>query len=273
MAPQEQLGGAVIVPMTDADLVWVADFQPTDWPDIKTAYKLYTTWWFSHPMKLVLQNQVIGIGNVILFQNSAWLTQIIIRSTHQNQGFGTALTQALIDLVRDKVTGISLLATEMGFPVYKKLGFKIQGEYSFYKWDDFMAEASSLLLSPYHTDYHCAMLDFDRQVTGENRARLLQNYLPEAQIMVEKNKLIAMSIPSLGDGWIISKSSAIGLELMNNHIQKNNRLVLPDDNTVAHDYLSKINKSPYRKAYRMVLGKPPAYRPEWIFGRVGGNLG
>ena len=101
------------MPMTDADLVWVADFQPTDWPDIKTAYKLYTTWWFSHPMKLVLQNQVIGIGNVILFQNSAWLTQIIIRSTHQNQGFGTALTQALIDLVRDKVTGISLLASTL----------------------------------------------------------------------------------------------------------------------------------------------------------------
>ena len=51
------------------------------------------------------------------------------------------------------------------------------------------------------------------------------------------------------------------------------RQVIPDGNTAAKKFLLENGFEHYRKAVRMVLGEPVHFKPEWIYSRIGGNLG
>ncbi|MEP7320280.1 MAG: GNAT family N-acetyltransferase [Saprospiraceae bacterium] len=263
----------LLLDLEKKDLDILNEFQPIDWPDITVAFSFYYNSWYCQPMKLVLNHEIIGIGNIILLHDTAWLSQIIIKESFRNQGWGKYITEGLINFCRQKVKSISLLATPLGYPVYEKLGFKTQGIYHFYKGNSFNEPISNTEIKEYDTMCHCDILDMDKEVSGEIRARILQDHWASSKVILNQNKVIAYYLPALGEGMIISKDPGSGLELIKLHLNTRDKIVFPIENEIAADFLLSHGFNQYRQAHRMVIGQPIEYKPTWIYSRIGGNLG
>lgn len=117
---------------TKDDLQKIPSMQPEDWSDIGPSWQFDCDSDFCFPVKAMMGNEMVGIGNAIIYGNTAWLAHIIVHKQYRNNGIGSAVTKALIDLVcKTSCDTILLIATALGEPVYKKLGFDIQTKYVF----------------------------------------------------------------------------------------------------------------------------------------------
>ena len=262
-----------ILPVTHLDISEIKTLQPLDWPDIGQTFSFYIKNSFCHPVKLEQHNNLIAIGCLICFEKSAWLAQIIVKETFRNQGWGSYITKALVEMAPLQIQCVSLLATPMGEPVYRKLGFKDQGEYEFYIKEEPIPEIPSPRIIKLHGSYFDQVLDLDLKVSGENRSALMLQFLDNAWGYVDQNELLAFYLPDLGEGLIISKEVESGLELLKYKLNTHKRNVVPVQNTRAIEFLKQHGFEAYRRATRMVLGSPFEFQPDQIYSRIGGNLG
>lgn len=266
-------GDAEILPVTLSDIEPIKCLQPPDWPDISLAYSFYVSSWFCKPIKLVNAGKLIGVGCLIRFEKTCWLGQIIIDESFRKQGWGEYLTRCLMDMAGPGIETISLLATPMGKPLYKKIGFETQGEYTFYKKYDFTPYRPASQIKTFSPGMTDQLLALDLDVSGEDRSRLLLPFLKAAWVCTENHELQGYHVPDLGEGLIISREVNAGLDLLGLKLKASNKIVIPEENTVARDFLLRQGFSAYRTATRMFRGLPVLHRPEWIYSRIGGNLG
>ncbi|MDZ4707909.1 MAG: GNAT family N-acetyltransferase [Saprospiraceae bacterium] len=262
-----------ILPVTHSDIPLIRSLQPLDWPDIGQTYSFYINNSFCHPVKLEQHNNLIAIGCLICFEKSAWLGQIIVHEAFRNHGWGSYITRSLVEMAPSQIQCVSLLATPMGEPVYKKLGFKAQGEYVFYIKEDQIPEIRSSRIIKWDNRFLDQLLDLDLNVSGENRSALIQQFLDDAWVYVDHDKLLAFYLPGLGEGLISSREVEAGLELLHFKLNKHKRNVVPVQNTRAVEFLEHHGFGAYRQATRMVIGMPFDFQAEKIYSRIGGNLG
>ena len=75
---------------------------------------------------MTTDNKIVGLGNSIIFKNTAWLAHIIVGTDYRNRGVGFQIVDRLLTELRDKsIDSVLLIATEPGEPVYKKAGFRL----------------------------------------------------------------------------------------------------------------------------------------------------
>ena len=116
------------------DIQEIGRLQPEGWSDIIPEFEYYTTSEFCFPIKVTAENHIIGVGVAILFRRTCWLAHIIVDEKYRNRGIGSRITQALLNHPACKsVDSFLLFATEMGFPIYKRVGFRSVDEYLFFK--------------------------------------------------------------------------------------------------------------------------------------------
>ena len=60
------------------DLDEIRSLQPEGWPDIVTEFTYYIRKDFCHPLKVTLDERIIGVGASIQFENTCWLAHIIV---------------------------------------------------------------------------------------------------------------------------------------------------------------------------------------------------
>lgn len=74
---------------------------------------------------LIHKEKVVGVALALLFQSKARLAGVFISPNHRNQGLGKKISEHLISYVREQgYTQLGLEATELGKPLYEKLGFR-----------------------------------------------------------------------------------------------------------------------------------------------------
>ena len=86
------------------------------------------------PVKISIENKIIGIGTGIVFGNTAWLAHIIVNPEFRRRGIGRKIVIELLNIIKN--TGcetVSLIATELGCPIYEKAGFIEQTKYAFFE--------------------------------------------------------------------------------------------------------------------------------------------
>jgi GNAT superfamily N-acetyltransferase len=265
--------GMVILPITPDDIERIKALQPLDWPDISQTYTYYINNTFCHPVKLQRENELLAVGCLICFEYSAWLGQIIVSEPFRNQGWGSYITRTLVEMATPGIRCVSLLATPMGDPMYRKLGFIPQGDYIFFRNEETLPELNSPRIIKLDNRYWDQLLDLDSKVSGENRTPLITQFLENAWGYVFHHELLAYYLPGLGEGLIISKVPDAGLALMQVKLATHKRNVVPDQNTNAVKFLKDHGYEPYRYATRMVKGVPFEFQPDQIYSRIGGNLG
>ncbi len=261
--------------LTQNDLDLMADLQPSGWPDIRPAISYYVNSPNCFPVKLIYQNKIIGIGTTIINNYTAWLAHIIIHPDYRKEGNGRTITQKLVKSLFDKnITTIYLIATELGQPVYEKIGFLVETEYLFFK--DLKSDNSigvSDNITPFIDEYKSQILALDFKSSGENRIHLIEPNLAEGFVFLKGEIVEGFYLPTLGEGLIIANTSIAGLELLKLRMTTKDNIAFPADNTEAADFMYQNNYKEYKTAKRMRLGIKRAWKPQNIYNRIGGILG
>jgi GNAT superfamily N-acetyltransferase len=260
---------------TSQDLIQIPNLQPEEWLDIRPYLQNYLDQDFSFPIKLEDDGKLIGIGTGIVHENIAWLGHIIVHKEHRNQGLGSKITQTLVEQMQAKgCESIFLIATDLGAPVYEKLGFETQTTYEFYKELRFEPkELEPQNIIPYHTQYREALAQVDFEISGEKRMFHLEPFLNEASLFLKDGNLGGYYLPKLGDGMINAILQEAGIELMKHRFKEFDYTSFPKNNQVAKDILNHFGFTSFREAKRMHFGLNQSWKPECIYNRIGGNLG
>lgn len=258
-----------------ADLLLLSELQPDGWDNIIPMFEFYVNSSFCYPIKITNGRQMVGVGTAIVHNDIAWLAHIVVNPSFRKRGIGRLITQTLVDNSKlyDCET-IYLIATELGAPVYRKVGFEIETEYVFYKeltynssWETHDA------IMPYSNEFENDIARIDMSNIGEYRMEHMKIHLTKGFVFNNKGSIEGFYLPSFGDGLIVAETKMAGTELMKLRIKSKKEASFPCDNLSALEFLSKQNYSPYKKAKRMILGKKRKLKLSNLYNRVGGYIG
>lgn len=253
----------------------LSELQPEGWPDIIPKFEFYTKSDFCFPIKFIIDESIVGIGCAIIHENCSWLAHIIVHPKRRNQGIGKTITQKLINLSNEKnCTTILLIATELGAYVYEKLGFEIETEYIFHKVSkNEIKHIPSEYITPYQESFKNIILEFDKNISGENRSINLLKHLEKSMIYLVNGKIEGYFMPTLGEGHILAISEKAGIELIKLRLNTHENIIFPVNNLIAKNYTTENNYKIVYEAKRMRKGEIINVELSNIYSRIGGNLG
>lgn len=263
-----------IKPLDHSDVQKLIELQPEGW-DIISVIDFYTKAAFCIPIKVTIDHKIVGIGTTILHNDVAWLAHIIVHPDFRNRGIGKFITESLVETAKaNHCVTIYLLATELGEPVYTKIGFETVTEYVSYKGETITLDLADIgNIVPYKSDFKNQISTLDRQVSGEDRMFHLEPYLEDCFVYVKNDKVLGYYLPAFGDGLIIASTNAAGTELIMLRLTTKDFAVFPKDNVHATAFMKQHNFAVFRTQKRMRLGKKRDWQPTNIYNRIGGNLG
>lgn len=259
----------------EADLSQVDNLQPADWGNVRMHYEYYISHDNCIPLKLHENGSIKGIGAVIHHQDTAWLAHIIVDESLRNKGYGAMITQTLIDSIDDEhFRTVYLMATELGYHVYKKLGFIEEGKQNFYKTEKVL---NSAVRNPNIVEITKEnlpdLLELDAFVSGEKRTYRILEDLVGAMGYFENGKLLGSYLPDLLEGPVYAINVEAGLALMEERLKIAKMAVVPESNIIANEFYKQRGFELYRTARRMRLGKERPWHPEFMYNRFSGQIG
>ena len=257
-----------------SDVQQIINLQPPGW-DIMSIIDFYIKADFCFPFKVTNDKNIIGIGTTIIHNDVAWLAHIIVLPDYRNQGIGKLITQTLVDKAHaEQCETIYLLATELGEPVYKKIGFQTETEYVSFKGEKINdALEADEYIEPYANAFRNQISILDQLVSGEDRMFHIDQHLSSGFVCLHDNDVMGYYLPTFGDGLIIAKDAVAGEALMKLRLTTKDFAVFPVENVPATAFMEKHNFTSFRTQKRMRFGKKRDWQPANIYNRIGGNLG
>lgn len=257
------------------DLNLLTDLIPPGWDAIMPALEFCTSSDFCFPVKITIDQKIVGIGTTTIHNDVAWLAHIIVHPDYRNQSIGRVITHTLMEISNtNRCDTIYLLATELGEPVYKKAGFETETEYVYFKGIKMLAGSMySEHILPFSNDFKTQISALDRHISGEDRMIQLEPYLSTGFVFVKDNEVEGFYLPALGDGLIVATTFPAGQALMELRLTSKDFAAFPIDNITAAAYMQQHNFKKVRSEKRMRSGKPRDWQPENLYNRIGGNLG
>lgn len=266
-----------IRPLTTTDLENIYQLQPEGWSDITYFFKFYVEHPFCYPVIALMDNDIAGVANAILNQDTGWISHVIVSENFRNRGIGTRITKTVSDYLKLKGCHTqSLIATEEGERIYLKLGFRSQCNYLFYKSKKLAITPDFSLIRKINKNDLDEISRLDKEVTGESRIALLQYFFKSGWVYTGNStgRIAGFYLPELGEGHIIAEKNEAGLQLLiMKHYRKENTTVIPEENLTARKFLEMNDFQFHRSAPRMILGRGFPWKPEKIFSRSGGFYG
>lgn len=178
--------------IVESDLCNLRELQPEGWPDIIPIFEYYVKMPFCKPVKVMIENRIVGNGAGISLGNTAWLAHIIVNPEFRKKGIGSLIVDHLLKILKNSgCETVSLIATELGYPVYKKAGFVEQTEYAFFEREESFKEyyrAENIVRST-NTNTE-DIISLDKIASGEYRSRLLIDKLENSYVYQKKWKNI-----------------------------------------------------------------------------------
>lgn len=264
----------VISEITTEDIDELKELQPEGWPDITPNMNFYIQSSFCKPIKILSNRRIAGIGAAIFHTNSAWLGHIIVHKDFRNRGIGAFVTKSLLQMIeKTRYLTVSLIATDMGEPVYRKLGFQKTDEYHFYRKDSPATAHSPSDHIQNGLTYSDQILSLDLLAAGEDRHLLLKGHLPGSKVFVDEGKVKGFYLPGLGDGLIAAQEENAGLELLKLHLNTKSTCVLPEENYAAIEHLRSDGFEYVKQGARMSIGRTLLFQPKMLYSRIAGNVG
>jgi GNAT superfamily N-acetyltransferase len=264
-----------IQPLEHNDINVLTDLTPDGWQNIVPIFDFYTKSNFCFPIKVVQSNKIIGIGTTIIHNDIAWLAHIIVHPDRRNQGIGQLITQTLVDSVKAKSCDtIHLIATDLGAPVYEKLGFVTETEYIFFKdIRPHQSWAISKNIIPFADNFRKQVESLDHYVSLENRMLQVEQHLKNGFVYLQNNNVEGYYLPTFGEGLIVADTASAGVELIKLRLTSKENAAFPIDNSNAAGFFHQHNFKEFKTAKRMRLGQKKNWQPTKIYNRIGGNFG
>lgn len=227
--------------------------------------------------------ELAGASACASFGESGWVGAVAVVPERRRGGLGRALTQAAIErLLQLGASTVMLYATEMGRPVYERLGFVAEGECVTMGGDRRArrgprrrggSRAGSMPggVRPARAGDLEAVLEIDRDATGEDRARLLTAFWPRRALVAESEGRLRgyyLSSPWRPGGAIVAEDVGSGLALIaaaGQHTSGELYLSIPSGNVPALRALAVRGVPEHSRTTRMRLGPPLEWQPQALF--------
>ncbi|MFA5928032.1 MAG: GNAT family N-acetyltransferase [Candidatus Margulisiibacteriota bacterium] len=261
--------------LVTSDLQSLKALQPADWTDILPIFAEYIAWPFCLPVKVMIDNKLVGTGAAISFNKTGWIAHIIVHAKYRKKGLGSSIVDHLCKYLKSSgCETISLIATELGCSIYKKAGFVEQTEYLFFQREgqllDHQPSAELVLCTDQDTE---GLLALDQRVSGEDRRGILNGKLAGSVLYKKNDQLLGYCLPMMYECPVVAETLEAGLELMRLRLSATNMEIVPVDNITAIAFLKENGFAVTKKEIRMIWGKAFSWQPEKIFNRIGGNFG
>src|SRR4051794_35324532 len=116
----------------------------------------------------------------VSFGATGWIGALGVAPEARRRGLGRALTEAAVARLRERgATTVLLFATDMGRPLYERLGFVIEGAATAWRGNAGSIPTGVQIRRLREND-RAAVGELDREATGEDRSNLLQALHPLA---------------------------------------------------------------------------------------------
>lgn len=259
------------------ELSLLKNFAPPDWnADLSVLFTIHFGQPYFYPIAAEQDGVIAGCANVIWNKCAGWLGNIIVLPEFRGRGIGSNLTRHLVDFLhaRGSIPQI-LIATSMGEPVYRKLGFKAVSQYVFLKAEQPPALLELTGIRPCKLEDTASVFRIDRAITGEERRLLLTRFLDDGWIHESPvGEVDGFFLPGLGQGLVLAENDTAGLALLGFKIGRGSTsAVVPEANTVSLEYLIKNGFQETTCNPRMVLGGDTNWHPEHVYCRGAGYCG
>ncbi len=253
-------------------------FAPQEWNvDLSVVFARNFGQPYFHPIVAELDGRAVGCANGLLHGNAGWLGNIVVLPEFRGRGIGQQLTEHLIAFFRVQCVQYQILvATSMGEPIYRKLGFTVSSYYIFFARPGGPAEAQAVPgTCSFAPRDEAEVFALDRTVTGETRPAFLRRYLEGAWVHAGSNgALDGYYLPALGTGLLIAANDEAGLALLDHRVgQPGSSCVVPEQNQVAVDFLLEHGFAETSRAPRMTLGPDINWHPQRVYCRGSGFCG
>lgn len=208
------------------------------------------------------------VGTAVAAQHGevGWLGNIFVTPELRNQGLGEKLTRQAIQQLRDRgCTTIRLVATQLGLPLYRSMGFRNENEYHELQGSGLGRQsvlpggARPLLAS----DVDSAV-KFDRMLTGEERGHLIRRLWPQGWCLTGSGGDIdGLVIPTPWGGeyallrpQVAPEQGARFLGLIRSIVGASSELLIypTSENVTARRLLKEAGFTELRTMPRMILG-------------------
>jgi len=150
----------------------------------------------------------VGTTTTCIFENVAWIAMVLVDKESRGQGVGTKLLKHSLDYLDGlKVKTVRLDATAAGRPIYEKLGFVPEYELARFEGIARLGTTGPVITETV-PELFADMIEFDRQMTGTNRAKMLSLLFKEfpenAHIQTHHDKI---------DGFITMRPGANAVQI------------------------------------------------------------
>ncbi len=261
-----------------SEIPQLQNFPPEDWNiDLPRLLFFHFGHTYFYPIIAEMDGRIVGCGNGYLHGKIGWLGNIIVLADYRRQGIGQTLTIHLMEYFKSKGCSSQLLiASEMGEPLYRKLGFETSSTYVLYKREPGISTQHISRVRKVKKEDIQSIKELDKKITGEERFHLIERFLPTGLVYSQgvSDNAEGVYLPDFGSGLIIAKNAMAGQALMKVRLNEGKTTVIvPSVNDSAREFLESEGFQVYRKAPRMVLGEEVQWQPTMLYNRATGYCG
>ena len=261
-----------------SEIPQLQNFPPEDWNlDLPRLFSFHFGYPYFYPAAVEVDHKIIGCGIAIVHGTISWLGTIIVLPEFRRRGIGKEITSHLIEYCKGKGCNTQLLiASEMGEPVYRKLGFTTSATYVVYKRESIVPIQRISNVREVRQEDAKYIKELDREISGEERFTFLERFLSTGWVYSpeKSDHITGVYLPDFGNGLIHAKNSEAGLALIKVRLNRGKTTaVVPSLNTIAREYLLSEGFQEYRTAPRMILGNDVQWYPTMLYNRAAGYCG
>lgn len=261
-----------------SEILQLRGFPPEDWEiDLPGLITFHFDQPYFYPVIAETDNKIVGCGNGFVHGRIGWLGQIIVIPEYRRQGIGYAITSHLVEFLKSNgCSTLFLIATDLGEPVYRKLGFIRSSVYTVYKRENPIPIRHVSNVREIRREDIIQIKELDSEISGEERFHLIQRYLSTGLVYFPSmsDRIKGFYLPDFGGGLILATESDAGFELIKARLNlgKTNAII-PSTNLKAKFFLESEGFQETKSVPRMVLGKDINWNPSMIYNRGTGYSG
>jgi GNAT superfamily N-acetyltransferase len=227
--------------------------------------------------------RVVATSVATRYASSGWIGHVFVRPELRGRGLGTRMTSVALDVLqRAGCPTILLAATDLGRPIYERMGFAVESSYHEMRGTALPRTAELAPYRPLLPSDRGALAELDRQVSGDDRGPILTRFQDFAWGVSRNGNMAGAAVPlPWGGAWAALLPGAGGAEtaafvrLLRTVGSIGPEVVLypPDENRQALDLLRDNGFEELRMVPRMVLGKRSNWQPAALWNPMTLGLG
>ena len=167
--------GLTIRPLCESDFESaIAAISEVGWGGLRAHFSLYLSDTYCFPFVAEVEGEIVGTAVGIRKGSVGWIGHVIVCQRWRGRGIGRALTEtALTRLNSIGCRSLLLIATDLGRPVYERLGFRAESAYVQMRGPTLDRPPVDGRLRRLEAADLPAVCALDRAASGEDRARHL----------------------------------------------------------------------------------------------------